>query len=76
MPALFNKITFIGIGLIGSSIARVIKQNKLTDKLVAFDTNTHNNNMALELGIIDEKADNLIDAVKDADLIMISYNFV
>ncbi len=71
MPALFNQITFIGIGLIGSSIARVIKQNKLTDKLVAFDTNTHNNNMALELGIIDEKADNLIDAVKDADLIMI-----
>ena len=35
MPALFDKVTLIGIGLIGSSIARVIKRDKIARHLVA-----------------------------------------
>ena len=34
---MFNKITIIGLGLIGSSIARAIKKNNLCKILVAHD---------------------------------------
>jgi prephenate dehydrogenase len=34
---MFNKITIIGLGLIGSSIARAIKKNHLCKNLVAHD---------------------------------------
>ena len=36
---LFDKVTIIGIGLIGSSLARVIMKNKLAGKLCAYDKN-------------------------------------
>ena len=34
---MFNKVTIIGLGLIGSSIARAIKKNNLCKILVAHD---------------------------------------
>ena len=79
MPTLFNQITFIGIGLIGSSLARVIKEHNLTEKLVAYDSNHNNTQKALELGVIDESFDDITKSVQNADLIMIctritSYN--
>ena len=36
---LFDKITIIGIGLIGSSLARVIMKKGLAGKLCAYDKN-------------------------------------
>lgn len=67
---MFDKITIIGIGLIGSSIARVIKNNNLTKELVAYDANKGFLVKALELKIIDKIADNLPSSVREADLII------
>lgn len=69
---LFNKITIIGIGLIGSSLARVIKTDKLAKELVCFDTNLDYMKKALELGIVDAWAETVTDAVKDADLVVLA----
>lgn len=67
---LFNKITIIGIGLIGSSLARVIKKEKLADKLTAYDSNSDYLKKSLELGIVDAVDYDLKSSVKDADLIV------
>lgn len=67
---MFDKITIIGIGMIGSSIARVIKKEKLAKTLTAYDTNKEFLEKALELKIVDEINSDLIKAVEDADLIM------
>lgn len=67
---LFNKITIIGIGLIGSSLARVIKKEKLADKLTAYDSNPDYLKKSLELGIVDGVDFDLKSSVKDADLIV------
>ena len=32
---MFNKVAFIGLGLIGSSLARVLRANQLTQTIVA-----------------------------------------
>lgn len=67
---LFNKITVIGIGLIGSSIARVIKKQKLAGVLNAYDNNPEYLKKALELEIVDAVDYDLKSAVKDADLVI------
>jgi len=71
MP-LFNKITIIGIGLIGSSLARIIKRDGLTNTLSCFDTNLQYLHQALSLGIVDEISEDITDSIKDADLIVLS----
>lgn len=67
---LFNKITIIGIGLIGSSLARVIMKNKLAGTLAAYDRNPEFLAQAKELGIVDEIDYDVAAAVKNSDLII------
>ena len=71
MPALFNKVTLIGIGLIGSSIARVIKRDKIARHLVAVAKSKKTIDSVLKLGIADSVTLDLSEAVKDADMVMV-----
>ena len=71
MPALFNKVTLIGIGLIGSSIARVIKRDKIARHLVAVAKSKKTIDSVLKLGIADSVTLDLSEAVKDADMVML-----
>lgn len=61
---LFDKITIIGIGLIGSSLARVIMKKGLAGKLCACDKNKEYLAEARELGIVDEISEDLGKASK------------
>lgn len=70
--ALYDQITIIGLGLIGSSIARGIKEQKLTNKLVGYDANPGYQASIQKLGLVDNLAGTLIDAVQDADLIILA----
>lgn len=67
---IFKKIVIIGIGLIGSSLARVIMRNKLAGKLWAYDKNSQYLAEAKELGIVDEVCFDVVQAVENADLIV------
>lgn len=67
---LFDKITIIGIGLIGSSLARVIMKKRLAGKLCACDKNKEYLAEARELGIVDEISEDLGKAVENADLVV------
>ena len=71
MPVLFNKVTLIGIGLIGSSIARVIKRDKIARHLVAVAKSKKTIDTVLKLGIADSVTLDLSEAVKDADMVML-----
>ena len=71
MPTLFNKVTLIGIGLIGSSIARVIKRDKIARHLVAVAKSKKTIDTVLKLGIADSVTLDLSEAVKDADMVML-----
>lgn len=68
----FSTITIIGIGLIGSSMARAIRAKKLATKLIGFDRDTACTQKALALGLVDDSPATLKEAVKDADLIIIA----
>ena len=49
---LFDKVVIVGIGLIGSSLARNLKKHRLARKVAAFDKNPAYLAEASELGIV------------------------
>ncbi|QQQ29825.1 prephenate dehydrogenase [Chryseobacterium indoltheticum] len=65
------KISIIGVGLIGGSIALKLKQKKKTDFIYGIDNNTENIDEALALNIINEKAD-LRTGIQNSDLVIIA----
>lgn len=62
------KISIIGLGLIGSSIARALCEKH---DIIAYNRSEKTRERALQLGIISECYDNLKDAVNQADIVII-----
>ena len=69
---LFNKVAFIGLGLIGSSLARVMIAENLAKTIVASTRSQKTLDDAKSLGIISEGFTHPQDAVKDADLVVLA----
>ncbi len=70
--ALYEKITIIGLGLIGSSMARGIKEKNLCKTLVGFDANEDIHEVINQLKLVDRLDKKLSDSVKDADLVILA----
>jgi cyclohexadieny/prephenate dehydrogenase len=69
---LFDRIALIGIGLIGSSIARDIKKYGLAGEVVISSRSADTLKRAEELELGDRYVSSAADAVKDADLVVVS----
>lgn len=69
---LFDKIAIVGLGLIGSSIARGVKERGLAREVVGYDLAPEVRSRAKELGICDEIAESADTAVVDADLVIVA----
>jgi len=65
------RLTVIGIGLIGGSIAMTLKQKGFVDHVIGVDNNPLHQDQALQLGIVDEMK-SLEDAIASSDLIVIA----
>ena len=68
----FRRVALIGIGLIGSSLARVIRRDGLADALVGCSRTEATCARALELGIIDRAETDPAKAVEGADLVVLA----
>ncbi|MDM1487233.1 MULTISPECIES: bifunctional prephenate dehydrogenase/3-phosphoshikimate 1-carboxyvinyltransferase [Acinetobacter] len=69
---LFEKVAFIGLGLIGSSLARVMLAENLTQHIVASTRSEKTLQDALELGLIEQGFNNPVEAVQGADLVVLA----
>ena len=69
----FKKISIIGLGLIGTSILHAIK-NKEEDEVItfAYDINPNHREIVMQLKIASFVCDNIQDAVKEADLVILA----
>jgi cyclohexadieny/prephenate dehydrogenase len=67
----FDKVALIGIGLIGSSIARALRQLPVAGHVTAADRSEAVVARARELGIADAVTTDLGAAVNDADLVVV-----
>ncbi len=68
---LFDRLALIGIGLIGSSLARVCRRKGIVRKIIASDLSADVCARVHELGIADEVAESAPAAVEEADLVIL-----
>ncbi len=61
---MFKQITIIGIGLIGSSVARAVKHHNLAEKLVCADADEDVVARVEKLGFADVATHNAAEAVR------------
>jgi cyclohexadieny/prephenate dehydrogenase len=68
---LFNRLTLIGVGLIGGSIARAARALGIVETIVATSRSQPTRKRIEQLGIVDSVVDTAADAVADADLVIV-----
>jgi len=67
----FGRVTIIGLGLIGSSIARAARRMNAAGEIVAADASAFVRARVLELGIANRAEADLAQAVEDADFVVL-----
>lgn len=68
---LFKKMTIIGVGLLGASLAKACRERDLVEEIAGYGRNRENLKKAQDLKVIDHCPADLEEAVKDADLIVL-----
>ena len=69
---MFDRITILGVGLLGASFALALKKNGLCNTITGYGRNSENLQRAKELNIIDSFEQDPVAACRDSDLIMLS----
>lgn len=70
--ALFNNVTIIGVGLIGGSLARVLKTKNLAARITGAGRSRATLEQALKIGVIDRMGNGPVQSVEDADLVVLA----
>ena len=68
----FDKVTILGVGLIGASMALAMRKRQLCGHIAGFGRSEENLREARRRGIIDSFARNAEEACKDADLVVLA----
>jgi len=68
---LFKKLTLVGLGLIGSSIARAARKYGAAERIVALDASKQVLSRVRELEIADEASGDVRSALEGADLVIL-----
>ncbi|MDO3721932.1 bifunctional prephenate dehydrogenase/3-phosphoshikimate 1-carboxyvinyltransferase [Marinobacter sp. chi1] len=71
-PPVFNRVAVIGLGLIGGSLACAVRRRGLAGSVVGYDKRPDELSLGESLGVIDEAADSLEQAVKGSDLVVLA----
>ena len=66
-----DRLALIGVGLIGSSIARAAREYVAVRSIVATARSEATRKRVLELGIADQVVETNAEAAKDADLVIV-----
>lgn len=69
---MINKLCVIGVGLIGGSFARALKQAGACTQVIGCSRNEDNLKKAIELGVIDSYSTDPAEAVKGAEVVLLA----
>ena len=72
MSFLFNNVTIIGVGLIGGSLAKVLKAKGLAGRVLGSGRSRESLELAIRLGVIDAMGQGPAYGVEDADLVILA----
>jgi prephenate dehydrogenase len=68
----FKKVSIIGLGLIGSSLAGSLKKTGIVEKIFGIDKDTDTLNYALDKGIVDEASNTIDNRIQDSDIVVLA----
>ncbi|MDH4163735.1 MAG: prephenate dehydrogenase/arogenate dehydrogenase family protein [Nitrospirota bacterium] len=68
----FNKVTIIGVGLIGGSLAKVLKSKGLAKEIHGSGRSRETLEKAIRLGVIDHMGQSTAHAVESSDLVVLA----
>ncbi|MCX4190069.1 prephenate dehydrogenase [Methylophaga sp. OBS3] len=69
---MIKNLAIIGVGLIGGSLALALKKAGKVEHVTGYSRSADAREEALQLGLIDTAADNITDAVKNADVVFVA----
>ncbi|NVN91940.1 MAG: prephenate dehydrogenase/arogenate dehydrogenase family protein [Desulfuromonadales bacterium] len=72
MSCIIDRLAIVGVGLIGGSFARALREAGAVKSVVGIGRSRANLETALSLGIIDEISQNPAEGVRDAQVVFIS----
>ena len=67
-----GRVAVIGLGLIGGSFAKGLREQRLCGEVVGFDLDVRSRQLAVELGVVDRCTDSLAEACQGADIIQLA----
>lgn len=71
MAQIYDRVALIGLGLIASSMFWAMKRGSLAGTVTGYARSAQTREIAREVGLCDIVYDDVLDAVKDADLIVL-----
>ncbi|WP_455204661.1 prephenate dehydrogenase [Kaarinaea lacus] len=69
---MINRLCIIGVGLIGGSLARALKNAAYVKEIVGYGRNPESLKRALQLGVLDQYETDIAKAVQNADVIVLA----
>ena len=69
---LINRLSIIGVGLIGGSLARALRRKHGCGRIIGFGRDLENLKKAVALKVIDEYSLTVASAVKEADMVVLA----
>ncbi len=71
MTQLYDRVALIGLGLIASSMFWAMKRGGLVGQVVGYARSAETRDTARDIGLCDQVCDSLLEAVQDADLVVL-----
>lgn len=72
MEPYFKKLTIIGVGLIGGSLAMVLRKKGMVGEIIGVGRGVSNLELAVKLDVIDKFTTDAASGVMDADLVVVA----
>ena len=66
----FNKVAIIGVGLIGGSLAMILREQGIAKRIIGIGRGIKNLETAKKIGVVDEYTQDVKEGVKDCDLVV------
>lgn len=70
--AIISRLAVVGLGLIGGSFAKGLRERGVCERVVGCDPDPMTRRLALPLGVVDEVAESLEQAVRGADVVLLA----
>ena len=71
MAVVYNRVALIGLGLIASSMFWAMKRGGLAGEVVGYARSAQTRDTARDIGLCDRIYDTAVEAVQDADLVVL-----